>query len=311
MKRRAQWLLAILLLILTGCGGLREETGGYTVRDGFGQEVHLARVPQRIYANTMNLDDLVLGLAGPSRLLAVSRTATADESLEHVKARQVAQVADGELSAEQIVALQPDLIIFQERDESSTRTLRDLGIPVLALPVATTREMVNERIALVAAALREEEKGREFIRNIETVAERIRTRLSDVPQERRPIVLGFSGYGAFGSSKGVFHQILTDAGVQNGAALAGLNRSDHLTKEAVIALQPDYFLVPIRITVTKVEKGSDTLAEELRNDPAYADLPVIRNDGIITVPDAYLYCNSQHYADAIRIIHEAIYGPLP
>lgn len=79
----------------------------------------------------------------------------------------------------------------------------------------------------------------------------------------------------------------------------------------MLALQPDYFIVPSRITVTRAKKGSDGLAEQLRNDPAYADLPVIRNDGIIAVPDTYRYCTSQHYADAIRAIHEAIYGPLP
>lgn len=42
--------------------------------------------------------------------------------------------------------------------------------------------------------------------------------------------------GAFGSKNGLFHDICIRSGLRNGAAIAGLKRGEHLSKEKLSAL---------------------------------------------------------------------------
>jgi len=289
----------------------QERSGGYSVVDGAGRTVTLPRVPQRIIANTTNLEDLALGLVGPERLAAVSEAAAREDSLCREAARAVKARWNGRLTPEFIIARQPDLIIVQDSDEHLLHLQEELGIPVLVLPVATSREMIVERIRIVAAALNESARGEEMAARIEDGAARIAARLAEVPPAQRPIGLMYSVQGAFGSPDGLAHHVLTDAGLRNGAAIVGLKKGDHLSKEAVVQAHPDYFILPEVASVSQGNQSADELAAMIASDGAYAELPAVREGHILRIPDAYRYCSSHHYIDGVILLHETVYGPLP
>ncbi len=304
--------ILILFLVLAGCMPATEnkESAGYEVIDGVGRTIHLQSAPQRIYAMTTNLEDLTLALAGPQRMVAVSEDAVEIDSLCREEALQVGEVVPSELSAEKILTLKPDLIIMQERESDMTTTLENLGLTVYVLPVATNRAMVEKRIEGVAEVLGEREKGERLLADFHAKLQRIEERIAEIPYDERPIGIAYSVQGAFGSAEGLMHSIFNEAGLRNGAAMAGLKRNDHLTKEAIISIRPDYFILPIISSVAKTEGSADELEAEVRHDPAYADLPVIKNNHILRIPDKYRYCNSHRYADAVVYLHEAVYGSL-
>ncbi len=307
----AVWLAAVLMCLVACMPQERAATGGYTVVDGAGRMVTLTHVPQRIIANTTNLEDLTLGLVGPARMAAVSADAAREDSLCRDAARAVESRWEGRLTPEYIIARQPDLLIVQDSDEHLLHLQEELGIPVLVLPVATNRAMIVERIRIVAAAVNESARGEEMAARIENGAARIAARLADVPPEKRPVGLAYSVQGAFGSPDGLAHHVLTDAGLRNGAAIVGLKKGDHLSKEAVVRAHPDYFILPEVASVSHGNQSADELAAALAGDGAYADLPAVREGHILRIPDAYRYCSSHHYIDGVILLHEAVYGPLP
>ena len=306
-------LVAVMLcLCLAACmPPAQERTRGYTVVDGAGRTVTLPHVPQRIIANTANLEDLAIGLAGSGRMAAVSDAAVREDSLCRDAAREVKARWEGRLTPEFIIAQQPDLIIVQDSDEHLIHLEDELRIPVVVLPVATNREMILERIRIVAAALHEEARGEEMRVHIEEGAARIAARLADVAAENRPIALMYSVQGAFGSPEGLAHHVLTDAGLRNGAAIVGLKKGDHLSKEGVVRAHPDYLILPEVASVSRGDQSADELAAAVASDPAYAELPAVQRGHILRIPDAYRYCSSHHYIDGVVLLHEAVYGPLP
>lgn len=306
------WLTAVLCLCLVACTPSRtSSTDGCTIVDGAGRQVTLSHVPQRVIANTVNLEDLTLALAGPSRMAAVSDAAARDDSLCRDEARQVAARWNGRLMPEQIIAWQPDVLIVQDSDEHLIHLQEELGIPVVVLPVATNREMIKERIRIVAAVLGEERHGAEMTARIDQGMARIERRLAAVPESERPIGLAYSVQGAFGSPDGLAHHVLTDAGLRNGAAIIGLKKGDHLSKEGVVRVHPEYLILPEVASVSQGDQSADELQASLMSDPAFVDLPAVRNGHILRIPDAYRYCSSHRYIDGVILLHEQIYGPLP
>lgn len=313
MYRKLFYLMALAVaMLVAGCMPQEQQgSGGYDVTDGVGRKVHLAGPPQRIYAATTNLEDLVLALVGPERVLAVSADAVGEESLCREEASKVKEVFTTPPSVEKLLALRPDLVIIQEREADVTKTYEASGLNVFVLPLATNRELVEQRIGLVAAAVGERERGAQLIEDMRAKLARVAARLKAIPESERPIGIAYSVHGAFGSKQGLMHSILTDAGLRNGAAIAGLKRQDHLSKEAIIAVRPDYFILPTRSVVVRLEGSADDLAAQLASDRAFVGLPAVQAGHIIRIPDRYRYCNSHHYADGVVLLHEKVYGPLP
>lgn len=80
--------------------------------------------------------------------------------------------------------------------------------------------------------------------------------------------------GAFGSKNGLFHDICIRSGLRNGAAIAGLKRGEHLSKEKIVSTDPDLFIFP-RYSATK--KGDvDKLREDVLNDQSLQTVKAVK-----------------------------------
>lgn len=312
MKKSLFFILLALMVFLAGCGPQEKaKTIAYTAVDGMGNKISFSEKPKRIVANTLNLEETVLAIVGAERMVGISADART-EGLGFLpeEAQKVRKVIPRNIGQEQLLALKPDLVIIQERDKASTQALRELGLPIFVFTVPDAVESVMDRIKLIAAATGDEEKGDSIVANMKQVMDKIDRRLKSIPENSRKIGIAYSALGAFGVKGGVYDEISNRAGIQNGAALAGLARGDHLSKESIIKVNPDLFVFPIRLDVTKGEKDIESIRKEIEEDPAFAHIKAVEEKRYIYINDRYRYATSPHIVEAIKTLHEAVYGPL-
>jgi len=92
--------------------------------------------------------------------------------------------------------------------------------------------------------------------------------------------------------------------VINGTGEAGLEKGEILSKEQIVKINPDIFLLP---TWNTKKQSADSYREEILSDPAYRNVKAIRNNQLIYVSDRYRYCVSQYVTDSVQQIARAVY----
>jgi iron complex transport system substrate-binding protein len=103
----------------------------------------------------------------------------------------------------------------------------------------------------------------------------------------------------------LFNDICINAGVTNGAALAGLVRGEHLSKEKILEVDPDVLMFS---DYSSTQEGDTVLfRKEVLSDPALQSIKAIKNNNIIIIKDRYRYAASQYIGDGILDIAKKTY----
>ena len=314
-RRRVTLLFALVLgvllaLLLGGCQGAQEkqnssETGGYEVKDVQGQVLKLPRKPQRIVTLALSSDEMALAMLPAQRLAALHYLADDPGiSTEAAKAQAVtARVRD--YNVEQLLSLQPDLVLAPDWNRQELiQTLRDAGLSVVVTKGPSSVAEVKEALQQIALAAGEPQAGQKLIEQMELEMADIAAKVQNIPQAQKKTVVLISHMASYGGKGSLFDNMCRDAGVINGAAAVGLGKNDALTKEAIVAANPDVILVP---TWTKGKLDVDQVRQELLNDPALQSVKAIREKKLVQVSDAYLYCAAQDITKGIRGIAAAAY----
>lgn len=306
-------LLIMLPFSIFGCGNtnttssepISTQNTGYEVVDDHGTLLKFTEKPKQIYATTISLEEILVELVPPERIAAISEPALEqDNSLIVNKAMKVAVRVPQHVSVEQLLKLHPDLVIAQETNAKEyVQSLKDVGFKVFVSKVPVTAEQVKKRIRNIAIAVGEKEKGDQMLAAFDTKLKRIHAVTDKIPAKK--VIMAYSPLGVFGSSKGIFHAICTEAGVINGAAEAGLTRGEHLSKEKIIAVNPDVLLFPSDTP----SQGGDMqgVMEEVRHDPALKQIKAVQNNCYVYTKDRYRYAASQYFADAALLIAKGVY----
>lgn len=283
---------------------------GYEVQDDYGNTVKFDAKPQKIYATTISLEELLLDLIPPEHFAAISQEATdARYSLVKEKADRVAKKVPIKLNVESIVALKPDLVIAQENlNKAQIEVMKAAGLRVYVVKVPTNAKMIEKRVLNIAKAIGEEKRGNELVKEMNEKLQYVKKITGDIPIEKRRIVMAYSLMGVFGSKEGLFNDICENAGVRNGAGLAGLVRGEHLSKEKIVAVNPDLFIFPIYSSTH--EGDADKFREEVLSDKSLATVKAVKNKSFILINDRYRYTTSHLYADSVLEISRKSYPEL-
>ena len=304
-------LLCVMLLITAlGCGGApAERAGGYQVTDAAGQTTVFDEKPVRVLNYALWLDDIVLGLVSPARLVGIDHLADDPNSSNIVGIAEQIPVKLNQPSAEQVMALRPDVVFLDAgRDAAVAKSLRDLGIRVVACTKPRSADEVRAAIGLVATALGEEEKGRALISAYDAECRALADRVAAIPAAERKTVLVISMSPTFGNKGGLFDYLCAMAGVVNGAAEIDLAAGQSLTKEHILAANPDVMIVPVWN-----DHGSydiDKFNREYLEDPALRTVRAIRTQQIVRPHEGYIYNASQDMVFGAQDIAHMAYGDL-
>lgn len=251
----------------------------------------MAQAPQRVVTVNLCLDLMALRLAAPGQLVGVS-------SLSHqpglsVLADLARTVAAVRPTAESILDLQPDLVIFDQGTHAGVkRLLRQAGVPILEVPFATSLEEAEPLIERMATALGREDEGRRLIDEMRTARQALVWNKSPVAtaialQANR----GTAGRGS------LMDELLRLAGLRNLAAEWGMPAFGRLSLETILAGKPDMLVVD-------GESNADPArATELVEHHALKALAVRAR--IVSVPMRAQICAGPENFEVLRLLAEA------
>ena len=265
--------LFVFALLLGGAGALWASGSRPTAK--------APAVPQRIMSINLCADQLVLALADRSQISGLTHNATDPEmSGEAAKARGLPLLSN---SAEQILAIEPDLIVGMPASRSAALTaLPERTYPLLDLATANTLDEIYTSIRQTAVAVGHPERGNALIA-------RMQAELAGLPKPGKGRVAAYYQRRGYMTGTGtLIDELMTRVGLVNLAGKLGKPPLSQLSLEEMVAAEPDYLIVE-SATDTVTDQGSEML-----HHPALKDIPRI------SVPQAWTVCGSPAYTEAAR-----------
>ena len=303
--------LAVLLsiLLLSGCIDLsKNQAGGYEVTDVEGTVVKIPHKPQRILTVSAGTDELMLGLVEPERMAAINESLADTEhtNIPWVRER-IPTVIVRSPSVEQIAALRPDLVVVTPwMLRENIDAIRELNVPVLVCKSAATMEDIHGNIRLFAAAVGEPERGEKLIGMMEEKLAEIRAKIAEVPEEKKhksiALISIMVNYGGAGCT---FDELCRYTDSINAKAAAGNHMGQEMTKEQLVAANPDYLFFP------SYEDGAtneENYGRQYLEDPSLAQMTAVRERQIGHPWARYVYNLSQNIVYGIQETAWILYG---
>jgi iron complex transport system substrate-binding protein len=219
-----------LALLLAGCSApVKPHAGG--------------GVALRIVSTNPCADAMLVELVPPGRIAAISHYSQdpAATSMPIEVANRFATTAG---TAEEVIALDPDLVLTSSFTPASTRNAYDrAGLKTLLLDSPATIDASKAQITLVAAAVGEEGRGRMLNTRIDRA---LASAFSPRPPGKKlePSALLFIDGNLASGSGNLLDELLTRAGFGNAAAGYGLAFTGNLPIETIAAHPPRVILTP-------------------------------------------------------------------
>jgi iron complex transport system substrate-binding protein len=200
----------------------------------------LAAPPQRIVSLNLCADQLVVLLAEPSRIAALSKLAR-DRQLSYV-ADRAEGFPSAQPHAESVLAYRPDLVLAGKLAAAPTvNFLKSKGVPVLQISLLSSFDGIREQTRSVGKALGAEARAEQLIATMDKILAAAED-APGAPAQRRPVALSWQPGGFTAGSGTLMDAVLRAAGYDNLATLRGLKGYGFLTLETVAAGRPDLLI---------------------------------------------------------------------
>ena len=313
MRRHMRALAALTVifaaLLIGGCiNSSEQQAGGYQVTDVEGTVVEFTHKPQRILTVSAGTDELMLGLVEPERMAAINES-LADREHTNIPwvCDRIPTVIPRSPSVEQIAALHPDLVVVTPwMPRENIDAIRELNVPVLVCKSAATMEDIHDNIRLYAAAVGEVERGEKLIGMMEEKLAEIRAKVEKVPEEKKhksiALISIMVNYGGAGCT---FDELCRYTDSINAKAAAGNRMGQEMTKEQLVAANPDYLFFP------SYEDGAtneENYGRQYLDDPSLAQMTAVRERQIGHPWARYVYNLSQDIVYGIQETAWILYG---
>jgi iron complex transport system substrate-binding protein len=242
--------------------------------------------PKRIVSLTVCADQLLLDLVDRDRIAALTYLAV--DPAVSMRVEDARGLKGVHWFAEEVLALQPDLVIAQEYSATgAVDMLRRLGFRVVLVPLATDFEGMRHSIRIIADAVGEKARGEAVI---DAFDKRIAAAQPQGPE--RPRALAYEVNSVALGDGSLIDAALEAAGFHNVARDVPLGPGGRLPLEDVVAHPPDLVV----LANTPYEFRS-TVGDNLRH-PAFAS--VVASRPHVEVPMAQWLCATPGIAGAVE-----------
>lgn len=267
MKVEAYPILCFVLL-------LAQSAGAAQLTDHLGRRVAAPDRPQRIVSLAPSLTETLFALGVGDRVAGV--TDFCDYPAEARRKPRVGGIVNPNL--ERILALEPDLVLItREGNRRETLdSLERLGVATYAVETGRLEDVVR-MVRDVGAAVGEAASGERLAAEMERRVAAVRAAVNGRPPRRvlflvwlQPVVS--VGRGSF------LGDLLERAGALSISAASALPWP-HLSVEEILKQQPEWIVVPR-------SSGFAPTREEFLRLPGWRELPAVRDDRILYLPDA-------------------------
>ena len=253
----------------------------------------VAAAPKRIASLNMCTDQLLLELADPSQIAALSPYAR-DKNLSFMAAKAGGfPILSG--GAEDVLTLAPDLVVTGRFMRRATRDfLRADGLPIAEFDVVRSLGEATTQIKRMGDLVGHPERAEAAIARIGAAVER--SRAAALRSSRRVLAISRRGWVPGGDS--LLTSLLATAGLANAAPDLGLKSGGFATLESIIAARPDFILV------ADESDNPEDQGQAFLLHPALERLyPPARR---IVIPERLTVCGGPMLADALDRLTEAL-----
>lgn len=268
LARVTAWLTAAGLVLAASLGPLAAEP------------------PKRIVSLNLCTDQLLIDLVAPQRISALSQLA-ADPALSAV-ADRVEGIRLVRGSAEEVLALEPDLVIAGEHSTPTTvAMLRRLGLDVLTVPTASDFAGIRTAIRAIADKVGEAARGEQLIADFDA-----RLAAARVADTVRPTALAYQINSLTADAGSLLDLALETAGYRNLARSTTLGPGGRLPLETLVVRPPDL------VVLANAPDAFLTVSADNLRHPALKDLLERRAHVLLEMP--LWLCGTPRIAEAIE-----------
>jgi iron complex transport system substrate-binding protein len=254
----------------------------------------LAGRPQRVVSQAVGTDELLLALADPGQIAALSHIShEAEFSPVATEAKRFPALRDSD--AESVLSFRPDLVLAASFTRPETLALlRRAGVRLVVLDRFDSLEDVYASIRLLGRELGQDARA-------ETLIVQCRKRVDDLAARLKgaqPVRVLSAGIYPFTSGSGTTFQDLCDhAGALNVAAEAGLQGQAPTPSEKLLAWRVD-------VLVASNDKNIRTRLAEI---PHYRAMKAFKEGHLVVLPGSLLSSLSHHRIDTYELLARALH----
>lgn len=182
-------LAAVLLLLAAGCGSgahvPTEKDAFYRGVDDDGTEIVLRERPHHIVSLGLSTDEILLSLASPEQIAALTSYADDPGLCSMTEAAQAVSVKIKDKSPESVLALDPDLVLVTDGvPKELADSLRDLGISVFVFHTPKRIDGIFAHIETIGQMIGQEENAAALIAEKRALLADVERRVGDIPEEK-------------------------------------------------------------------------------------------------------------------------------
>ena len=269
------------------------------IRDAIGNTLTIPAPPQRIVSQTLGSDEILLTLAPPSHLVAIS---TLSRNANYSNVVEKAQTITGQVSdnVEHILSFNPDLIFVASYSRAETvELLQALGAPVFRLHRFQSIVDINNNIKTIGYAIGEEERAAALIAQMEQDIKMIR---ANIPRGVQPRIISYTSDNYTAGSHTTFDDMVHIVGAINLAAEQGIEQHVKINSEQILAWQPDFI-------ITQASHGEFAKVRvKILQMPAIAASDAGKKGQIIVIDNRHFMSVSHYIIYGIKALFEGLYG---
>lgn len=249
--------------------------------------------PQRVVSLNLCTDQLILLLAEPENIAAVSYLS--QDVANSYMAASARELSTTHGRVEEILSLEPDLI-FAGRftSQGSVGFLRRIGYHIIILDSPEDFPGIRAQVRRVAALLEEQTRGEAVLLEMDRRLEQAK-RAAASNQLSAAFYLP-NGYTA--GSKTSVDAVLEIVGFKNKVAELGVTGTTVLSMEHLIAANPDVLIL------SSFGDGGTSIAQEMLNHPVFAKS--MKGKILIRVPTRLWVCPGPMLAEAVELLMESM-----
>ncbi|MGI6449957.1 MAG: ABC transporter substrate-binding protein [Desulfitobacteriia bacterium] len=202
---------------------------------------------------------------------------------------------------EQILDLEPDLIMYWLASAEDTKKIKSLGIPVVVFE-AQGIDDVYESIAMTGQITDRQEQAAAIIEEMKAKEKRIEEKLAQLPVEEKRKVWMEVDSKLFTAGKGTFlHEVITKAG--------GINIAEDVqgwaqfNSEQVIARNPD-------VIFETYSYSDPNAAQIIKKRKGWENIGAVKNNRIISLDNNIISRQGPRIIDGLELTAKAIYPEL-
>ena len=182
----------------------------------------------------------------------------------------------------------PDLVILTEgRANELADTLDSVGVKTCVLRQPKTIQEIPDYIKIVGEVADNKAAA-------DSLAEKVAAYLkASAGGQKIESVLLLHPNGGIGQKGSMPASICEACNIENLAAKYDFPQSSYLSKEQIIAMNPQRIIV-LDWSFGGQHKNAEIRKEEILNDPSYQTVSAVQTGKVVIVPMKYMHCSSQY-----------------